>query len=430
MADEGAGNCFVHEIGRTGVRVTHSPNLVLIVADDLGYGDLGCYGCRDIPTPHLDQLAAEGVLFRRHYAMPVCSPTRAALLTGRSPHAVGIDEALMGRGGLSPGITTLPRWFRERGYHTGLVGKWHLGYEGSALPLEQGFAEHFGHLGGKLHYYRHTDELDGLERADLWENGKPVTRPGEYSTDMFSSRACEFIAKNASRPFFLMLSYNAPHYARGIRPGEAKPAEYYLQAPPDYVLRFAADPANPSMRELYAAVVSCLDDGIGRVLAALDAFGLRDQTLALFQSDHGADAHHGGSNGMLGGFKAQLAEGGIRVPMIARFPDHLHAGAVVEVPSDVRDIWPTASSLLGLSAPRHLEGCDLSSVWLGLTAGFDRDQSFSFRQERAVIRGRWKWIADAGGQRLYDLERDPREQHDLRFRSPDVCLSLARAHKA
>jgi arylsulfatase A-like enzyme len=400
-------------------------NLLWIVADDLGYGDLGCYGCADIPTPNLDALAGQGLRAVRHYAMPVCSPTRAALLTGRAPQAAGVEEALMGHGGLPANTMTMARWLRGRGYRTALVGKWHLGYEDAALPLAQGFDEHVGHLGGKLHYYRHTDELEGREQPDLWENGRPLQAPGVYSTDLFSERACRFIAENARRPFFLMLAYNAPHYARGRKPGEDLPSEHYIQAPPAYVTRFARDPAQPTLREMFTAAVSCMDDGIGRVLRALDQAGLRESTLVVFQSDHGADQHHGGGNGVLSGYKAQLCEGGIRVPMIARLPGVLPGGQVLAGPSDSRDLWSTSAALLGLGDLPPQEGVDGSAAWRGRPAGGEHDQCFAFRQERAVVRGRWKWLYREGVAHLYDVQEDPAEQRDLWASRQELAAELA-----
>ena len=403
-------------------------NIVWIVADDLGYGDVGCYGATDIKTPHLDALAGEGLRSTRFYAMPVCSPTRASLLTGLSPRASGVESALMGGGGLRADAVTVAKLLRGCGYRTALVGKWHLGYQGAALPNAQGFDEFFGHVGGKIHYYDHTDEIGGQERPDLWENAQPIQRPGEYSTTLFTERACDFVRANQKRPFFLMLSYNAPHYARGMKSGDRKTPDFYLQAPPEYVKRVARDPKNPTMREMYAAAVSVMDDGIGRLLQTLDEQGLRDRTLVVFLSDNGADTGHGGSSGVLSGHKAQLAEGGIRAALIARLPGVIPAGRVGSTPADVRDLLPTCVALAGavVTLPA-IEGVDVSGAWRGEAAVPDQDRCFTWRNEQAVFRGRWKWYASAGVQHLYDVEADPGEKNDLSVQHPQETSELAAA---
>lgn len=400
-------------------------NVVWIVADDLGYGDVGCYGCRDIPTPQLDALAGQGLRSTRFYAMPVCSPARASLLTGRSPRDTGVETALMGGGGLRKDAVTVAKVLQGRGYRTALVGKWHLGYEGAALPNAQGFDEFFGHRGGKIHYYDHTDDVGG-ERADLWENEKPVLRPGEYSTTMFTDRACSFVRENRNRPFFLMLSYNAPHYARGKKPGDNHPPDYYIQAPPELVARVARDPQHPTLREMYAAAVACMDDGIGRLLKTLDELGLRDRTLVVFLSDNGADIGHGGSSGPLSGHKAQLAEGGIRAAMMVRLPGVIPAGRIDATPADVRDLFPSSIALAGAGAqPPALEGIDLSDVWRGRSPGPDRSLFFAWQKEGAVIHGRWKWRESGGGQQLFDVVNDPGEKKDLAAEQPQEASALS-----
>lgn len=400
------------------------PNIVWIVADDLGYGDLGCYGAKDIPTPHLDALARDGLRSTRFYAMPVCSPTRASLLTGLSPRAAGVETALMGGGGLRGGVPTMPAWLRDRGYRTALVGKWHLGYTGASLPNAQGFDAFFGHLGGKIHYYKHTDELNGQEHPDLWENDQPVDRPGMYATDLFTDRACAFVREQGERPYFLMLAYNAPHYARGRKPGETYGPEHYLQAPPEWLRRTARDPVHPTMRELYAAVVAAMDDGIGRVLGAVDESGARDRTLVVFLSDNGADTGHGGSSGSLSGHKAELSEGGIRAAMMARWPGRLPSGGVLDSAADVRDLWPTCAALAGLPPPAGVEGVDVSPGWLGGVAPA-RDRCWAWRDEKVVLRGPWKWHEQGGLQRLYDVQNDPGERVDRAADRPDLVSDLA-----
>lgn len=400
-------------------------NIIWIVADDLGYGDLGCYGAKDIPTPHLDALATEGLRSTRFYAMPVCSPTRASLLTGLAPQAAGVETALMGGGGLRKGVGTFPEQLRARGYATALVGKWHLGYATPSLPNERGFDEFFGHLGGKLHYYQHTDELNGQERPDLWENKKAVQYPGVYTTSLFTDRACDFVKAHRDQPFFLMLSFNAPHYARGKKAGEKFPADHYIQAPVDVIMRTARNPANPAMREMYAAAVSAMDDGVGRLLRFLDEQDLRERTLVVFLSDNGADIGHGGSSGPLSGHKAQLAEGGIRAALIARLPGVLPPGQVSATPADVRDLGATSAALAGLDLALG-QGSDLSASWRGGTEQ-GHDLAFSWQGEKVLIRGSWKWRSKDGVQRLFNVDADPAEASDLVADHPEVLAELASA---
>lgn len=412
------------------VAVSPPLNIIWIVADDLGYGDLGCYGATDIPTPQLDALAAQGLRSTRFYAMPVCSPTRAALLTGLSPKAAGVETALMGGGGLPADTITAARLFKAHGYRTALIGKWHLGYAGPSLPRAQGFDEFFGHLGGKIHYYEHTDDLNGRERPDLWENEQPVQRPGVYSTTMFTERACAFVRTNRQRPFFLMLSYNAPHYARGKKAGDTWGPEHYIQAPPEAIARVARDPGHPTLRELYGAAVNAMDEGIGRLLKTVDEEGLRERTLVIFLSDNGADTGHGGSSGPLSGHKAQLAEGGIRAALLARLPGVIPPGRLLASPADVRDVLATSAALAGLDlTPGSAEGHDVSAAWRG-GPGDVMFRCFEWQRERAVLQGPWKWHAADGQVQLYQVDRDPAERQNLAGEFPERVAELSAAWEA
>jgi arylsulfatase A len=251
------------------------PNLIFILADDLGYGDIGCYGCPDIQTPHLDRLAADGVRFTDFYANgAVCSPTRAAFLTGRYQQRIGLDNALyyqeMGRGLPAEG-ETVADGLRGAGYVTALIGKWHLGYDEGRRPLEQGFDYFFGLLGGNHHYFAHMDRI-GVD--DLWLGNEAIEREG-YTTDLITEEAEVFIEKHRERPFFLYLSHAAPHFPwQG--PGDAgkdiRPKDQSWQT---------------GDRATYVAMVERMDEGIGRVLEAIDASGLRERTLVVFTSDNG-----------------------------------------------------------------------------------------------------------------------------------------------
>lgn len=385
------------------------PNIVLIVADDLGYGDLGCFGCKDIPTPNIDSLARDGMKLTQAYAYPVCSPTRAALMTGRYAEHVGINTVLMGHSAPKFGnATILAKMLHESGYVTGIFGKWHLGYDGNVTPTRMGFDEFFGHLGGKIDYFKHTDATQ-KGKHDLWEGEKEVFREG-YSTDLFTERARQFIRDHAAKPFFLYLPYNAPHFA--IKNGD-------YQAPDTYLKRFGVTGDPKGTRGGYAAMVSCLDDGIGRVLEELKAQKLEEKTLVIFISDNGAE--NAGSNAPLSGGKHSTKEGGIRVPWLARWPGVIPPGSVRKDVVHVIDLAPTLLSVSGAKPPSNsqFDGIDIGSAFIGKEAVPERPLFF---HKDTVRQGKWK----LRGGKLYDLEADPGEKSDLAAKHPDVCEQLAK----
>lgn len=386
------------------------PNIIWIMPDDLGYGDLGCYGCKDIPTPHIDRLATAGVRCETFYAAaPVCTPSRGCALTGRYPEKLGLGGALMGKGGMKADAVTIAEILKKAGYATGLVGKWHLGYTGDALPNRQGFDEFYGFRGGKIDYFLHTDTAQKVEdsklgKHDFYENETEIFPEG-YATDLFTSRAVDFVERHREKPFFLFLAYNAPHYAR---PG-------VLQAPDHYIRRFAKG-EKPTPRELYAAMVSCMDDGIGKLLDCLEKNGLADNTIVMFISDNGADPSNGGSNAPLTGGKWKYDEGGIRVPMIVRWPGVLPAGATTREPIHMIDLLPTLLPAAGIQLPPDLEldGLDVLAALKG-NAKLPSRPLF-FKNQTVVRKSKWKLKAS----QLFDLEADPRETEDLALRHPEV----------
>jgi arylsulfatase A-like enzyme len=386
------------------------PNIIYIVADDLGYGDVGCYGCKDIPTPNIDSLARDGVKFTDAYVYSVCSPTRAALLTGRYAEHNGMTTVLMGQN--APGFgkeTTVAKLLKTEGYATGLVGKWHLGYSGDAIPSKMGFSEVFGFRGGKIDYFKHTDDTqkNGTPEGkhDLWENDHEVFREG-YSTDLFTDHARQFIRRHASEPFFLYLAYNAPHYAKiGL-----------LQAPDAYLKRFNAE-GQTNTRGVYAAMVSCMDDGIGQVLAELKAQKLEQKTLVIFLSDNGGEGV--ASNAPFTGAKHQLREGGIRVPWVARWPGVIPAASVRNDVIHAIDLLPTTLAVAGVKAPTQLK-LDGINVWSAFTGGAAVPERPIFYAHKAVREGRWKLL----NGKLYDLENDPREHKDVSAEHPDIHQRL------
>lgn len=389
------------------------PNIIWIMADDLGYGDLGCYGAPDIPTPHIDSLAARGVRCETFYAAAsTCSPSRASILSGRYPESIGIGGALMGEGGMPADAITIAEILKTNGYTTGLIGKWHLGYEGDTLPIRQGFDEFYGHRGGKIDYFTHFDTAQKIKgskegKHDFYENDKEIFPKG-YSTDLFTDRAIAFLDQHKTKPFFLFLSYNAPHYAR---PG-------VLQAPGSYIKKFAKENSN-KQRPLYAAMVSCMDDGIGKVLDAVKRNGLEEKTLIMFVSDNGGDPSNGGYNTPFSGMKWSLKEGGIRVPMIMKWPGHLPAGTTTKEILHMIDCFPTMLAAAGLALPAGLKlhGGNVLDVLKGKASAPERPLFFG---KDTVRKGKWK----LSGPNLYDLEADPREKINLASEQPKLVEEL------
>lgn len=366
-----------------------APNVIVIYTDDLGYGDVGFTGGEGVSTPHLDALAASGATMRRWYAnSPVCSPSRAALLTGRHPVRAGVSQILgarRGRGGL-PQQPTLASTLRDAGYETALVGKWHLGTSAESSPAAHGFTSFFGFLAGCVDYYSHIMYWDSRTNPlhDLWEDTDETWRNGEYLTTMITERACEFIEKVDS-PSFLLVSYNAPHYP--------------LHAPEEYVARHADLPWG---RRMIAAMISAVDDGVGRIVETLERSGKRDDTIIFFSSDNGPSAETrnwlsgeevafpGGSSGGLRGHKGSLFEGGIRVPTLWSWPASIPAGLDLDVPAQMSDVAPTVLAAAGIPYD-DVDGVSLLDV-LGVVATHERLLFWEYDGQTAVMDGDWKLV--------------------------------------
>jgi arylsulfatase A-like enzyme len=368
------------------------PNVVFILADDLGYGDLGVYGARDIRTPALDRLARAGVRFTHGYSNgPVCTPTRAAFITGRYQQRVGLEWAT-GAGQTEPGLpvseTSVARLLKDAGYATALVGKWHLGYKPSFGPRAHGFDEFFGILSGNVDHYSH-EEVNGA--PDLLDGETQVTRTG-YSTDLLTERALAFLGKQkAGAPFFLYLAYNAPHwpFQAPDRPDDVRTRETWAKG----------------SRADYAAMVERIDQGVGRVLAALDRLGVAKDTLVVFSSDNGGERLS--RNTPHFHRKATLWEGGIRVPFIWCWPARLRPGTSA-VPIATMDLTATILAAAAVTPPRPLDGVDLLPVLGGKAPAPERALFWRItredRKQRAVRFGRWKYLRDGALDLLYDLE--------------------------
>ena len=400
------------------------PNILFILADDLGWGDLSCYGRPDYRTPNLDRLAAEGVRFTDAYsASPVCTPTRCAFITGRYPARtpVGLEEPLAWRKqlierkrdvGLPPEHPTIASLLKGSGYRTALVGKWHLGYLPKYSPLKSGFEEFFGIMSGAADYFTHAD-ANG--ENDLFEMEVAVERAG-YMTDLLTERAIEFISRRHDRPFYLSLHHTAPHWPwEGPRDKEVSR---------NLGKGYAGFTAGGSLRA-YAEMMKSLDDGVGRVLQALGKARLERQTLVIFTSDNGGERFS--YNWPFTGKKFELYEGGTRVPAMMRWPGVIPAGRITNQAAITMD-W-TASILALAGARAHpaypLDGEDLMAVVRGERKPFER--TFFWRHDvgAAVRRGKWKYLKpDEKTEKLFDLSIDEREQSDFSQTHPNVLAEL------
>jgi arylsulfatase A len=401
-------------------RAADHPNIVLIVADDLGYADLGCYGSREIRTPNLDRLAQQGVRLTDFYAFPVCTPSRAALITGRYPQNFGFDWVIKANEkdrGLPATGSSLPALLKRRGYATAIFGKWHLGFKPEFGPNAHGFQEFFGFLTPDLDYYAHTDENGD---PGLYENTKLVEATG-YLTDLITDRAVGFITKNKSRPFFLEVAYNAPHWP--FQPPD-KPADKRTKE--TYGLETGS-------RADYVGMVQRMDDGIGKLLSALDATGAGKNTLVIFLSDNGGDRLS--DNSPLFHGKYTLWEGGIRVPCILRWPGLLKEGMVSHLPSIVMDLTATMLTAAG-AEPLKLDGQDLIPKLTNRRPEQERTLFWRLQRpdskfgQKAVRRGRWKYIYDREVELLFDLESDIAEKRNLAFQYPETVKELRDAFAA
>ena len=384
------------------------PNIVWIWADNLAYGDLGVYGSDRVKTPVIDRLAAEGARFTQYYvAHTVCSPSRAALLTGRQPFRVGIVDVLRpdGPSGLPADEITLAEALRDQGYATQAIGKWHLGDRREFLPTQNGFDHYLG-----LPY-----SMDMLPTV-LYRNSKIVDRlDGDKVQDVtirMTDEAIRFIESNRERPFFLYFSHTIPH-------------------PPLNLPKSARTPGRP----VYDDAIEHMDEQIGRVIDALDGLGLRENTLVIFTSDNGP-MNRGGDTGGLRGRIRDSYEGGVRVPFIARWPDSIPPGQVIDTPAIAYDMFPTLLKLAGgeLPSDRVYDGQDIWPVLSGKD-DFHRQKAFIwvyFDNVTAIRDGRWKLHVANRDQtldppELYDIEQDPAETRNLQEEHPEVVARLRTA---
>jgi len=394
------------------------PNLVVVMTDDQGYADVGFNGCKDIPTPNLDRIAQGGVVFTNAYVTyAVCAPSRAGFITGRYPQRFGFERnpAYLPRHetcGLPPEETTLAEALKTAGYRTGIVGKWHLGAHENFHPSRHGFDYFFGHLGGGHRYFAEELTIKDSQKAEgehesyrtwIMRDHDPV-KTTKYLTDEFSEDAVRFIERNKDRPFFLFLSYNAPHTP--------------LQAPPSYLKRVAHIP--DQKRRTYAAMLTAVDDGVGRVLDTLRDNGLEQNTIVVFLSDNGGSGNNGSSNAPLRGKKGSPWEGGFRVPFAVRWPAGLPSGTTFDGTVSSLDIFATMAAINGLKtdAKRPLDGVNLLPYVKGEKKGPPHPTIYLRNINRgayAIRNGDLKMTIPKSNvaPKLYNLETDLGESQDI-----------------
>ncbi len=416
------------------------PNIVLIVSDDQGYGDLGCYGSTEVKTPNLDKLAAGGVRLTNFYVTwPACTPSRGSLLTGRYPQRNGTydmfrndlvdsdhlykeDEYAVSWemiGGMDAREVLIPRLLKEAGYTSGIFGKWDLGQLHRFLPLQRGFDDFYGFTNTGIDYWTH--ERYGV--PSMRRGNKPTTEDkGTYATDLFRREAIRFIQTHRERPFFCYIPFNAPHGASNLqrpRPG--------VQAPPDYIRKHYGeyDPKDANSRKArrirYMAAITYMDEAIGQILQLLDEHNLADNTLVIFLSDNGG-GRGTADNAKLRGGKSHLFEGGIRVPCIVRWPGFVPGGKSCDEFLTSMEIFPMLCRAAGIRPPRNvvLDGFDMTPVLAGRKKSSRKEMFWQRRGDKAARVGNWKWVKSARGSGLFDLSKDIGEQNDLSKEKPDV----------
>lgn len=399
--------------------MTENPNIILIVADDMGYGDCGCFGSRSIETPHIDALAREGVRFIDfHSNGAVCSPTRAALLTGRYQQRCGIEGVISAANhrhvGLPHEEVTFAELLKANGYRTAIFGKWHLGYEKQFNPSRRGFDEFNGFVSGNVDYFSHIDQVG---KEDWWQCDELAPEDG-YTTDLVTQHGLRFIKENCDTSFCLYLAHECPHY-----PYQG-PADSAYRAPgkPKPVIGPREDQA-----QAYKEMMESMDAGIGKVMDTVKSCGIERNTLIFFFSDNGPSGP--GSAGPLRGCKGTVWEGGHRVPAAARWLGVIPAGTETTIPCIGMDLFPTMMTIAGVDLPEgvQVDGVDLMSVMTGKADTMDRTLFWRHGRQKAVRQGRWKLVVDGKdcfGIALFDLMTDLAETTDLSSTHPDVVMAL------
>ena len=408
------------------------PNFIFIMADDLGYADLGCCGARDaaLPggvSPHLDRLAREGMLFTDGYSnSPVCSPTRFALATGRYQYRLrgAAEEPLAGSAkgnpilGLPPEHPTLPSMLRDAGYATALIGKWHLGYRPHFGPEKSGYQQFFGPMAGGVDYFSHCARNG---EHDLWEGEQQVQREG-YLTDLLSERAAQFVRDQTKRPFLLSLHYTAPHWPWLTRDDVLESSR----------INGAIAHLDGGSIATYRRMIHHMDEGIGQLMAALRDSGADDNTLVVFTSDNGGERFS--DNWPFIGQKMDLLEGGIRVPLLARWPARIKAAQVSHMPAITMDWTTTMLAAAGVAPHPAYPQDGVSLLPLFADAAWQAPRNLywrmAHRNQRAMRQGKWKYLRIEEHEYLFDLATDQRERANQAARDPGRLGAMCAAWEA
>lgn len=395
--------CFLSQL------FSATPNVVIFLADDLGWKDVGYHGS-EIETPNIDRLAGEGIQLNRFYVSAICSPTRGSLLSGKYPFNLGLQVDVIRPWdvyGLKLDEKIMPQYFKDAGYATAIVGKWHMGLSKQAfLPQNRGFDHQYGHYLGMIDYFTH-DRLGGVD----WHRNGKVLREEGYTTDLMADEAVRLIKQHeADQPLFLYMPFNAPHTP--------------LQTTDIYLKKYAH--IEDESRRIFAGMVDGMDVAIGRVLGALESQGIRENTLVMFFSDNGGRIRFGADNGKLREGKKALFEGGIRVPCVIHWPGNLEGGKVIEEVIHVVDVLPTVSGIIGQETS-PLDGVDMLPVLQGSKQSRTEIPLHIAPDRSALLQGKWKLVIGAeepleGVQtdliHLFDLEADPYEKKDLKEKYP------------
>ncbi|SFF17284.1 sulfatase-like hydrolase/transferase [Spirosoma endophyticum] len=419
-------------------RAENKPNVIVIYTDDQGTLDLNIYGAKDLMTPNLDRLARSGTRFSQFYsASPICSPSRASMLTGRYPQRAGlVDNAAgtYGGGGMPGSQYTMAEMFKDGGYKTAHIGKWHIGYSPETMPNQQGFDYSFGFMGGCIDSYSHFFYWGGPNRHDLWRNGQEIWAAGKYFPDMMVSEAGKFMEENKDKPFFLYFAINVPHYPLQ---GEKKWLDQYKNL--------------PSPRNMYAATVSTMDEKIGLLLKKLDDLKLTKNTIIVFQSDQGHSEEErtfggGGFAGPYRGSKFSVFEGGVRVPAFISWPGHIPVNAVRDQFATNIDWYATLSDYCHIALPnRKIDGRSLTKV-IASAQEKSPHQDFYWQSlgskdnpQWAVREGDWKLLhspiqaksGDVDGQNymLINMKTDSSETTNVASKHPEIVQRLQQKYQ-
>lgn len=401
------------------------PNIVLIMADDLGYGELSCYGSQKVKTPNIDKLASQGVKFTDfHSNGPVCSPTRAALMTGKYQQRSGVEGVITAAShrnvGLSLNETTLAEALKSYGYICAIYGKWHLGYAKEFNPTLQGFDNFVGFVSGNIDYHSHVDQEGYLD----WWNDTIINDEKGYTTDLITKYGIEFIKNNnpnkTGKPFFLYLPHESPHYpiqGRNDAPVRQEGNKKYIRKVP-----------NDSVPIIYTEMIETMDEGIGEIMQTITTEGLDENTIVIFCSDNGA-AGGRGDNGVLRAAKASVYEGGHRVPGMIRFPGKIKAGTVCTTPVMSMDLFPTLLDFAGgKTNAENIDGVSIKNLLLNDSDLQDRDLFWSFGNKNAIRSGKWKLVTiekqDETSLELFDLDADISERNDLSATETEITKDL------